>query len=102
MACEYTSISTYLMSKSKIVERIKAIDELIDLMVLTLADHIGGAGATISEYQLDDGQVKLKTGYRSINEVQNGLKGLETMREMYLNRFNGRGVVLRDIKTFGR
>jgi len=100
MICEYENISTYLMSKTSVIDKIRAIDNLIDLMIVSMAEYATGSGSTISEYQLDDGQVKIKTGYRSLTEITNGLKNLEHIRQIYINRFNGRCVVLRDLKSF--
>lgn len=102
MSCFYPSISLYLVSRESVVARIAAIDALIDVMLLTMADHAAGAGATISEYQLDDGQVKIRTGYRSIQEVESGIAALEKMKQMYINRHNGRVTILRDEKSFRR
>lgn len=100
MLCEYDNISAYLVTKKTLIDRIRALEELIDLTILSLADHISGSGTTISEYQLDDGQVKIKTGYRSLTEVSNGLKNLEHIKQLYTNQLNGRSVVLRDMKSF--
>lgn len=102
MACEYNSISAYLASKKVGLERIKAIELLIDAMILSLADYTSGSGSTISEYQLDDGQVKIKTGYRSLSEVSAGVTSLERMKQMYINQYNGRCTVLKDSKSFYR
>lgn len=102
MSCEFESITLFLESEQTIVGRISALDKLIDAMILSLAEHTSGAGATISEYQLDDGQVKIRTAYRSIKEVEDGLQALEKMRQIYINRYNGRVTVLRDEKSFRR
>ena len=56
----------------------------------------------ISEYQLDDGQVKIRTAYRSIKEVEDGILALERMKHLYLNRLNGRITILRDEKSYRR
>lgn len=100
--CEYDNISTYILSKPAGLQRIKAIEALIDIMIASIADHASGSGATVSEYQLDDGQVKLKTGYRSLSEVSAGVQALEKMKQMYVNQYNGRSVILKDVKTFCR
>lgn len=102
MSCIYPSISTYLESRQSVLEKIVAINLLIDSMIISMADHASGAGSTISEYSLDDGQVKIKTAYRSLTDVQNGVAALEKMKQMYINRYNGRTIILRDEKSFRR
>lgn len=94
------TISQYLDSKKVLYDRIIAIDALIDQTILLLGDTISGAGGNIESYELDDGQVKIKTGYRSITDVQAGLKALEQMKNLYVNKYNGRVTVLRDVSTF--
>lgn len=96
------TISEYLSSKEKLKDRIAAIDVLIDKAILSLAETLDGVGANISTYELDDGQVKIKTGYRSIDEVEAGIKSLERMKNLYINKLYGRSVQLRDNNTFCR
>lgn len=100
MSCytEYTVIS-YLQSKTKLSERIASLDLMIDAAILLLAENINGAAGNISSYELDDGQVRIKTGYRSITDIQNGIEALERTRNLYLNRLNGRVTILRDIRS---
>jgi hypothetical protein len=102
MCCNYSSISVFLESKKSVVDKISAINALIDSMIATMADHASGAGANIEEYSLDDGQVKIKTVYRSLADVQSGVASLEKMKQIYINRYNGRNIILRDGGTFGR
>ena len=103
MCCftEYT-IAEFLDSKTTLEERISAIDILIDKAILLMADTVGGAGGNIASYELDDGQVRIKTMYRSISEVNSGIDALERMKIRYINRLYGRSVVLRDKSTFRR
>lgn len=98
---EYT-VATYLECSKTYVDRIKAIDVLIEAMFLRMAESVGGMNPDVSEYHLDDGQVKVKTMYRSISEVQDGIKSLEQMREMYKNKLYGRCTVLRNEKNLRR
>lgn len=102
MSCTYESVYLFLESKTKMVDRVKAIDLLIDQMILSLSDQAAGPGSGISEYSLDDGQVKIKTGYRSFSDVESGIQSLERMKQLYINRLNGRVIILRDEKSFRR
>ncbi|WP_036384092.1 hypothetical protein [Muricauda sp. MAR_2010_75] len=94
----YESISAFVGSKTTHADRITAIDALIDAMLLTLADATNGMNPTVEEYQLDDGQMKIRTRYRSISDVEAGIKSLEKLKQMYVNRYNGHVSVLRDVR----
>ena len=96
---EYT-ITGYLQSRVTLSSRIEAIDLLITNAILLMGDTISGAGGNISSYELDDGQVKIKTMYRSIGDVEAGIKALERMKQLYINQLNGRSCVLRDKRTY--
>jgi len=94
------SIPAYLESKTKLLDRIQAIDVLIDNAILLMGTTVSGPAGNISSYELDDSQVRIKTGYRSMQEVEEGIRSLERMKQMYVNRLNGRAVVLQDKRTF--
>ncbi len=96
------TITEYLESKLTLAQRIRSIDALIDKAILSLGETIEGVGSNISTYELDDGQVKIKTGYRSVAEVEAGIKSLERMKNLYINKLYGRSVQLRDANTFCR
>ena len=87
------TVSEYIQSKSSIARRITAIETLIDQMYAEMGDAIGNAG--VAEYQLDDGQMKIRTNYRSVDQITKGIHALETQLQMYLNRYNGRATILR-------
>jgi len=48
----------------------------------------------IEEYTLDDGQSKISTKYRDIASVIKAIGDYEKLRQMYINRINGRIVRL--------
>jgi len=89
----YLSISQYIESAQSLKDKITAIDNLISAMELKLLDTVGSAN--YAEYQLDDGQMKVKTAYRSPKDVTDGILGLEQLRQRYINRLNGRVKVFR-------
>lgn len=93
------TISIYIGSKESDLEKICAIDLIIDSMILKMADAAAGQNSVIDEYWMDDGQMKVKTSYRSISDIEAGIKGLERMKQRYVNRYNGRGFVLRPAKN---
>jgi len=89
----FYSISQYIQCKTTLAAKIAAIDALIDAMELTLLESIGSAN--YGEYQLDDGQMKVRTVYRSPADVTRGVLELEKLKFRYVNRYNGRTNVLR-------
>lgn len=90
----------YIDSKKTLRERIVAIDGLIDVMILRMGEVTEGLNPSVEEYQMDDGQMKIKTRYRTVSDVESGIKSLERMKQMYLNRLNGRTFYLRDVRSF--
>lgn len=92
MNAEYMEIPEYFECKSKIIGKIATYDLLIGgLEKAILAATVSGQYA---EYELDDGQMKCRTRFRSVDQMISGMRGLRSLREDYVNRFNGRGTRL--------
>lgn len=89
---EYT-VREYIESRTCLASKIDAIEALIDSMLLNAIDAIDTSGT--ASYSLDDGQMKISTQYRSIDEITVGIKGLEKIKQMYINRLNGNVTILR-------
>lgn len=89
----YLSISQYIECKSTLFDKITAIDNLISEMELKLVDTVGQTN--YSEYQMDDGQMKVRAAYRSPTDVMAGITALEQLKQRYVNRYNGRSRNLR-------
>lgn len=89
----YLSISQYIECKSTLLEKITAINNLISAMELKLVDTVGQTN--YSEYQMDDGQMKVRAAYRSPTDVMAGITALEQLKQRYVNRYNGRSRNLR-------
>ena len=90
----------YIASRTSLADRIAAIDVIIDNNILLMGQQtLGQAGGT-NMYELDDGQVRIKVIYRSVNEILSINTALERMQQMYIARLNGRATVLRDKRTF--
>ncbi|PXX26293.1 hypothetical protein C7967_11555 [Thalassospira sp. 11-3] len=92
------SITIYIESKPTLLAKIQAIEALIDSMFLRMAEVAGGLGSTVDEYSMDDGQMKVRTSYRNVDDVSQGIKALEALKQQYINRYNGRVVNLRDAR----
>tara|TARA_R110000782_G_C14703738_1_gene402400 strand:- start:44 stop:337 length:294 start_codon:yes stop_codon:yes gene_type:complete len=87
------TISEYIECKTTLLDKIKAINALISSMELKILDVI--EGAVYDEYNLDDGQMKVKTKYRNPKDVTAGITALEQLKQRYVNRYNGRRTIFR-------
>lgn len=96
---EYT-IADYLECKTDLADRVVAIEALIDAMLVQMVTNVSDSGT--AEFQLDDGQIKIRTVFRNINEVTRGIESLERIKNIYNNRLRGRIGILRDEKVFRR
>lgn len=89
----YMTIQEFFESKSKLVSKVATYDLIIEgmekaILEATLSGHL-------TDYELDDGQMKCRARYRSITDMTNSMNGLIKLRQMYINQHNGRTVVLR-------
>ncbi|RKZ83259.1 MAG: hypothetical protein DRQ39_09735 [Gammaproteobacteria bacterium] len=92
------TISIYLESKTTLLDKINAIDLLIDKMITKISETIDGNELAIDEYWMNDGQMNVKTSYKSLEDIEMSVFRLERMKQMYVNRYNGRSFVLRDFR----
>lgn len=83
----------YIQSKTSLNAKIVAIEALIDQMLLSSIEAIDSSGT--ASYSMDDGQMKVTTQYRSIVEITAGVRALEKILQLYINRRNGSVTVLR-------
>jgi hypothetical protein len=96
---EYT-VADFLESKCELAEKVHAIDAMITSALSLMAANLAGQGGNISYYELNDGQIHVKTGYRSIVEIEQGIMALRRLRNAYRSELRGRASVLVDKKTF--
>lgn len=87
----------YIDSVTSLQERITRIDTIIDALLLQMSS-VGTGHSDISSYSLNDGQTTISTAYTTPELIQNAINGFERMRERYLNKLNGRGMILRDVR----
>ena len=101
--CYYTKFSDYLIKqKQSDKERLDAIDKLIEMTILKQLDAVTNNDPSISEYQFEDGQVKIRTAYRTSSDFKNALASLESIRQIYVNRLKGRVMNLVDYNVARR
>ena len=91
-----TSTETfYIESATSLKERLTRVCNIIEALEIRVVDVAVG-NADIDEYQLDDGQVKIRTKYRSVEDMEKAITAFEKLKERILNKLNGRCTVLRD------
>lgn len=100
MAMVYETIQAFIGSKEGAAAKIVAIEALIEAMLLKLAESAGGQAAVFDEYSIDDGQMKVRTSYRSVTDVTSGIISLRKLKNYYINDHNGHVSVLRDVRGF--
>lgn len=94
------TITEFIQSRTTTASRLEAIEICIDKAILMLGEVFDGVGGTVQEYQVDDSQIKIKTVYRSIKQVEEQISALERMRNRYLNQLKGRAFIMKDRRTF--
>lgn len=88
MNAEYMTIPQYIECKSKLIGKVATYDILIESMESALLEAT--VSGHLSEYEMDDSMMRVRTRYRSINDMQNALNGLRRIRQDYINKINGR------------
>lgn len=94
----YDSAYIYIENCKSLQEKIDAIDLIIESLFSAATKAAGKDG--ISEYQLNDGQTIIKTVYRSVNQIFSSISAFERLKQMYINKLNGRVIRLVDEKNF--
>ena len=94
----YDSSSIYIESATTLCEKIVRIDEVILALESTMLKAAAGDGVT--EYMVDNGQSKVKTITRSVEAISRSMRGLEQIKQRYINSLNGRVMTLVDGKSF--
>lgn len=93
MNAEYMTISQYVDCKSKLIGKVATYDLLIESMEKAILEAT--VSGHLNQWEMDDGQMKVRSMYRSIGQMTDGLQGLRKIRQDYINQYNGRVTVLR-------
>lgn len=94
----FQSIADYLGTCKSIDAKIVAIDAIIDALLANAAT--AAESGHLDEYWYDDGHVKVRTKYRTVEAVMKGIQAFRTLREDYVNRKVGRGIRRMDQSNF--
>lgn len=93
MNIEYMTIPQFIVCKSQLIGKVATYDLLIAGMEAAVLEAT--TSGQYAEYELDDGQMKVRSRYRSVDQMLAGLQGLRRIRQDYINQYNGRITVLR-------
>jgi hypothetical protein len=94
----FDSADLYIETASTIRGKITKIDAIITALETTALK--AAAKNNIEEYWLNDGQTQIKTKYRTTEDVLKSIKAFEQLKQMYVNKLNGRTIRLVDSKNF--
>lgn len=94
-----TTITDYITCSVNTQQRLERIAEIIELLETKAIASV--ENMDVQEYTLNDGQVTLKTSYRSVKEIGDAIDGFERIYNRLFNRCTGTNIVsLRDAKAF--
>lgn len=91
MSVYYDSCAIFISSATELKDRINNI-RLVQsaLRAQRLAAALDPSMSNIAEYSLDDGQTKIRTVYRNLNEINTAMHVLERELQDCYNQLNGR------------
>lgn len=88
----YTSEVNYLETCESLVAKITAIDAIITALLTAAATFSPKDG--IQEYWLDDGQTKIKTIYKGVDQIWRSIDNFKRLKNEYKEQLTG-GRVMR-------
>lgn len=94
----YDSEFKYVNTAATLQERIANIETIIDGLLTAAEQSVGKE--YIEEYSLNDGQTQIRTRYRGTEAITQSIKQWEAIKQIYVNRLNGRVKRLMDSQNF--
>lgn len=98
MCCCYVTAKEYLESGITLLDRIDKIDLMIDAMLLNGLDAVSDSDPTVQEYQMNDGQMIVRTRYKNSDDLAKGILSLEQIKQRYINQLEGRVMYARPMR----
>lgn len=89
----FITISQYISSRGSLLQKIQAYDLIISKLEESLL--ISASSGDLKQVELEDGMMKVRSEFRNVSDVIKSMEGLEGLRQMYINRYNGRAINLR-------
>ena len=94
----FDSASVYIEGATSLRDKITRIDAVIEALLVTATS--AAANDNISEYSLNDGQTQIRTAYKGTDQIFESINAFERLKQIYVNRLNGRSFRLVDGKNF--
>jgi len=85
--------TVYIEGATGLIDRLSRIESIIEALELRQVAVIGNSD--IEEYSLNDGQIQIRTIYKSAESIAKAITAYEKIKQSILNKLNGRGMVLR-------
>lgn len=98
----YNGFGAYIQcEKLTSIQRIKRIEEVLNKLYDALLESAGRA--VIREYEIDSGQSKVVTKYRSVKNISDDITALEMLRNrLHMKVYGTRAVALRPPQGVGQ
>jgi hypothetical protein len=94
----YEAASDYIRTGKNNKEKIDKIEQVIAALEVVMLD--AATKENIEEYDLNDGQTKIRATYKGVKSIMAAIMSLETLKNYYINKTVGRQVRLVDEKNF--
>lgn len=98
----YDSADIYILSATSLEEKIAKVGLIIDAL-LDMSIKAAGTG-NFEEYNIDDGQTKIKTVYRNVKEITTSIMAYQLIQDRLIAQLNnqqtGRVKRLVDVSNF--
>lgn len=95
----FDSAAIYIQSCTTGKAQIAAVDAVIAALTTTMLTAATN-GELYEEYELDDGQTKIKCRYRSVSAIMASINGLRAYRNQLERNVNGSIIRLMDQSNF--
>lgn len=93
MNTEFTTIPHFFEQASKLIGKVATYDALISAFETAILEST--VSGHLLQYEMDDGQMKVRVQYRNTKEMVTAMEGLIKLRQYYINKHNGAVTVLR-------
>lgn len=93
--CEYESFTAYINSAEYIKDKLNRVEAVINALYDAATEAADPERAVFDEYWLDDGQSKIKAMHRSPEDIFKAIHNYEKIKQMYMNRIQGRVSIAR-------
>lgn len=90
MAIFYPSFRAYFEDADDLCDKINRLETIINAQITLLATS--GLEDDVESYRLNDGQTIIQVVRRSADQIMKSIRRLELVRQMYINRLNGRAI----------